>query len=167
MTAVLALGGYEVILTVHIVAVVAAFGLPLAYPLVVPYARANHPRAMPAIHDIQHKFNNRITATGTVVILLAGGYLAGDGDFFGEVWVIVPLIILFVIGGVGGAIVVPATRKLAELAQRDLSRGDAPGGAFAFSDEYDSEYRRYINAERFLGVLVIVAIFFMAAKPFS
>lgn len=158
---------YDVALAVHIMAVVAAFGLPLAYPLVVPYARRNHPRAMPAVHDLQHTFNNRITAVGTVAILLIGAYLASDGDYWGEVWVIVPLVILFVIGGVGGAIVVPSTRKLAELAQRDLSRGDAPGDAFTFSDEYETEFARYLRAEQFLAVLVLIAIFFMAAKPFA
>jgi predicted integral membrane protein DUF2269 len=158
---------YDVALAVHIMAVVAAFGLPLPYPLLVPYARRNHPQAMPAVHDIQHRFNNRITAVGTVVILLVGGYLAGDADVFGEVWVIVPLIILFVIGGVGGAIVTPATRKLGELASRDLSRANAPGDAVTFSDEYDREYERYLRAEILLGALVLVAIFFMAAKPFA
>ncbi|MEJ7893642.1 MAG: DUF2269 family protein [Solirubrobacteraceae bacterium] len=163
----LAVAFYDVALAVHIMAVVAAFGLPLAYPLMVPYARRHHPRAMPAVHDLQHRFNNRITAVGTVVILLIGAYLAGDRDYFSEVWVIVPLIILFIIGGVGGAIIVPATRKLHELAQRDVTRGDAPGDAFTFSEEYDREFARYLRAEQFLGVLVLVAIFFMTAKPFA
>ncbi len=162
-----ALAVYDVALAVHIMAVVAAFGLPLAYPLLVPYARASHPRAMPAIHDIQHRYNNRITAIGTVVVLLVGLYLASDIDAFGEVWVIVPVLILFIIAGVGGAIVTPATRKLAELAKRDVARAEAPGDTFTFSEEYDAVYARYLTAERFLGVLVLVAIFFMAAKPFA
>lgn len=158
---------YDVALAVHIMAVVAAFGLPLAYPLLVPYARRNHPRAMPAVHDIQYKLNNRITAPGTVVILLVGAYLASTEDYFGEVWVIVPLVILFVIGGIGGAIIVPATRKLSELAQRDLSRSSAPGDAITFSEEYEQEYAKYRRFEILLGVLVLVAIFFMTAKPFA
>jgi len=163
----LAVAFYDVALAVHIMAVVAAFGLPLAYPLMVPYARRHHPRAMPAVHDIQYKLNNRITAPGTVVILIVGGYLAATEEYFGEVWVIVPLVILFVIGGIGGAVIVPATRKLSELAQRDLSRSGAPGDAVTFSEEYDREYARYMGFERLLGVLVLVAIFFMTAKPFA
>ena len=163
-----AIAVYDVALAVHIMAVVAAFGLPLAYPLLVPYARRNHPRAMPAMHDIQHRFNNRITAVGhACVILLVGAYLASDIDAWGELWVIVPFLILLVIGGVGGAIVVPSTRKLAELSKRDLSRADAPGNEVTFSDEYDREFARYLRAEQFLGVLVLVAIFFMTAKPFA
>lgn len=156
---------YDVVLAVHIMAVVAAFGLPLAYPVLVPYARRQHPTAMPAVHDIQHRLNNRITAVGTVVVLLAGGYMAADIDALGELWVIVPLVILFVIGGIGGAIVVPSTKKLSELAQRDLSRADAPGDAVTFSDEYEQEYARYMRFETLLAALVLTAIFFMAVKP--
>lgn len=162
-----AIAVYDVAVAVHIMAVVAAFGLPLAYPLLIPYARRNHPRAMPAVHDIQHRFNNRITAIGTVVILLVGSYLASEIDAWGEPWVLVPFAILLVIGAVGGMVVVPATRKLAELAKRDLSRADAPGDAVSFSEEYEREYARYLRAEQFLGILVLVAIFFMAARPFA
>jgi hypothetical protein len=163
---VLALSTYSVVLAIHIMAVVAAFGLPLAYPLLIPYVREHHPRAMPGLHDVQHRLNQRVTGTGTLVILLAGGYLAGKADVFGEVWVIVPIVILFVIGGVGGAVIVPASRKLHELATRDVAAAPADGPV-DFGADYEAEYRRYLNAERLLGLLVLVAIFFMAAKPFA
>jgi hypothetical protein len=61
-----------------------------------------------------------------------------------------------VIGALGGGVVVPATARLSELAREDL------GGT-----EYARVYRRYMAAEVLLGVLVLVAIFFMAAKPFA
>jgi uncharacterized membrane protein len=156
---------YDVVKALHIMAVVGAFGLPLAYPLLVPYARRSHPRAMPAVHDIQHRLNNRVTAPGTVLILLFGAYLATKEDLWSELWVTVPLVILVIIGAIGGAVVVPTTRKLSELAQRDISRAGAPGDAIVFSDEYEAAYRRYMNFEMLLGALVLIAIFFMAAKP--
>ena len=53
-----------------------------------------------------------------------------------------------------GALVVPSTKRLAEL---------APAGGEA----YEAEYRRYMRFETLLAVLVLVAIFFMAAKPFD
>jgi hypothetical protein len=37
----------------------------------------------------------------------------------------------------------------------------------AWSAEYDRVYVRYMAAELLLGALVLVAIFFMAAKPFA
>jgi hypothetical protein len=37
----------------------------------------------------------------------------------------------------------------------------------SWSTDYDRVYARYMVAEVFLGLLVLVAIFFMAAKPFA
>ena len=82
--------------------------------------------------------------------------MASKHDLWGQVWVDVPIAILVVIGALGGGVVVPATARLAELAREDLN------GA-----EYAQVYRRYMTAEITLGVLVLVAIFFMAAKPFA
>jgi hypothetical protein len=69
---------YDFVKALHIMAVVGAFGLPLAYPLLVPYARRSHPRAMPAVHDIQHRLNNRVTALSVCAELSA----LGDPDAF-------------------------------------------------------------------------------------
>jgi hypothetical protein len=71
-----------------------------------------------------------------------------------------------VTGGVGGAVIVPATRRMTDLARADLAA--VPEGAdVIWSPEYEAVYRRYLAAEILLGVLVLVAIFFMAAKPFG
>ena|SRR5689334_15146715 len=148
--------GYDVVKAVHIMAVVAAYGLPLAYPFFLPYVRRRHPEAMAGVHDVQHRLNQVITGPGTVLILLLGAYMASKYHLWGEPWVIVPLSIIVVIGALGGGVVVPSTARLSELAREDL------GGA-----EYASVYRRYMAAEIVLGVLVLVAIFFMAAKPFA
>jgi uncharacterized membrane protein len=156
---------YDVAKALHILAVVGAFGLPLAYPLLVPYARRAHPQAMPAVHDIQYRLNQRVTAPGTVLILLFGAYMASKEDLWGETWVTIPLIILLAIAGIGGALVVPATKRLAELARRDLTRAEAPGDTVSFSADYDREYRRYLQLETLLGALVIVAVVFMTTKP--
>src|SRR4051812_8994776 len=151
-----AVAGYDVVKAFHIMAVVAAYGLPLAYPLLLPYVRRRHPEAMAGVHDVQHRLNQRVTGPGTVLILVFGIYMASKHDLWGEAWVIVPIVIIAVIGAVGGGLIVPATARLSELAREDL------GGA-----AYAREYRRYMAAEVLLGVLVLVAVFFMAAKPFA
>jgi uncharacterized membrane protein len=151
-----ALVGYDAVKAFHIMAVVVAYGLPLAYPLLLPYVRRHHPEALSGVHDVQHRLNQRVTGPGTVLILLFGAYMASKHHLWGEPWVVVPLAILVVIGALGGGVVVPATARLSELARTDL------GGA-----EYAQVYRRYMAAEVTLGVLVLVAIFFMAAKPFA
>jgi hypothetical protein len=50
-------------------------------------------------------------------------------------------------------VIVPATKRLAAL--------DPASG------EYDAVFRRYLAAEIFLAVIVLLAIVAMAAKPFS
>jgi hypothetical protein len=55
---------------------------------------------------------------------------------------------------------------MATLARADVE-ATAPGGTVAWSAEYDRVYSRYMASEVLLGVLVLTAIFFMAARPFS
>jgi hypothetical protein len=156
---------YDVVKALHVMAVVAAFGPPLAYPLYFAYLQRRHPTALGAAHDVQLYINQRVTGTGIGVLLVAGIYLASDADLWSEIWVTVPLVILIIIGGVGGALINPSVKRLFEFAQRDTTRADAPGDTATLSDEYHAEYQRYLRYELLLGVLVLVAIFFMAAKP--
>jgi uncharacterized membrane protein len=154
-----AVTAYSVVLALHIIAVLAAFGLPLAYPLLMPYVRRRHPAAMPGLHDVQHRLNVRLTGPGTALILAFGVYLATRGHHWGELWVTVPLLLLVVIGALGGAVVVPASRQMAALARADVAAG---GG---WSSEYERLYRRYMGVEIVLVTCVLLAVFFMAAKP--
>src|SRR3954471_24449291 len=153
----LAVSSYLVVQALHIMAVVAAYGLPLSYPLLMPYVRRNHPRAMPGLHDVQHRLNQRLTGPGTVLILLFGVYMATKNHYWDELWVQVGLGILLVIAALGGAVVVPASQRMADLARADVDASPA-GGAVAWSADYDRVYSRYMTAEITLGALVLVAI---------
>ena len=161
----LAVTTYSVVMALHIMAVLAAYGLPLAAPLFVPYLRRNHPRAMPGVHDVQHRLNVALTGPATVLIFLFGAYMASKHHLWDEVWVDVPIAIIATIAVVGGY-VVKATERLTELARTDVAAA-GPSGAVTFSADYDAQYRRYLAVETFLGVIVLVAVFFMAAKPFA
>jgi uncharacterized membrane protein len=150
---------YGVVLAVHIMGVVIAFGTLFAYPAFMPWARKNHPEAMPVIHELSARLGRLVVSPGLAVVLICGIYLASDADAWSEVWVSVPLVILIVIGGLGGMFFAPSDRKLSALATRDL----ADGGAL--SAEYDALFRRVAIAGLTVCALVLVAIFFMAAKP--
>ena len=119
---------YDVVKALHIMAVVAAYGLPLAYPLLIPYVRRNNPEALPGVHAVQYRLNKYLTGPGTVVILLAGAYMATVHDLWGEPWVIAGLAIIVVIGGLGGAVVVPNSERL-HLLQRVGAVGALAGAA--------------------------------------
>src|SRR3954452_12304644 len=96
---------YLEVQSVHVMAVWAAYGLPLAYPLLLPYLRRTHPRAMPGVHDVQHRLNLLLTGPGTVLVLGFGLYMAGKEDLFGETWVQVGLGAIALIGLIGGWVV--------------------------------------------------------------
>jgi uncharacterized membrane protein len=150
---------YGVVLAVHIMAVVVAFGTMFAYPAFIPWARKNHPDAMPVVHELSGRIGQRVTSPAMVLVLICGAYLASDADAWSEVWVSVPLVILIVIGGLGGMFFAPNERKLGALATRDLANGGE------LSAEYDALFRRVAIAGLIVCALVLVAIFFMAAKP--
>jgi uncharacterized membrane protein len=144
---------YTVVVALHIIAVIAAYGLPLTAPVIVPYVRRNHPDALHGLHAAQHFVNNAITGPFTVLVLAFGIYLATDGDRWGDPFVAIGIAAIVLIALVGGGVIVPAVKALTGL---DPS-----------SAEYDRVYRRYLRAESFLGVVVLLTIFVMAAKPFS
>ena len=150
---------YSVVLAVHIMAVVIAFGTSFAYPAFMPWARKNHPQAMPVIHAMSDRLGRLVMSPAMVIVLLAGIYLASDADAWSETWVSVPLVILIVIGGMGGMFFAPNERKLGELATRDLANGGE------LSAEYDALFKRVAVAGLVVCALVLIAIFFMAAKP--
>src|SRR4051794_18363470 len=144
---------YTVVVALHIIAAFLAFGLPLTYPLWLPYLRRHHPEALPGVHVIQYRLNLALTGPGTIALLAAGIYLATDRHLWGEFFVTAGVVAIAIIALVGGGVIVPATRELATL---------DPAGA-----QYDRVYRRYLAAEALLGAVVVLAIFVMAAKPFS
>jgi uncharacterized membrane protein len=156
----LAITFYSVVLSVHIMAVVVAFGVSFAYPAFMPWARRAHPDAMPVIHALSGRLGRLVMSPAMVLVLLCGIYLASDADVWSEVWVTVPLVILIVIGGLGGMFFAPSERRLAALAERDLA-----GGSGQLSPEYDELFRRVAFAGYVTMALVLIAIFFMAAKP--
>lgn len=159
MTAAITL--YLVIKALHVMAAFAAYGLPFAYPFLIPYLRRNHPRTLPGVHDVQHRLSVALTGPGTVALFAFGVYMASKDDLWGESWVMVGVTILAIIAIAGGGIV-KWTKELSELARSDV---DAGGDTVVFSAEYDRVYQRYLITEATLGALVLVAIFFMVVKP--
>jgi uncharacterized membrane protein len=150
---------YDVVLTVHILAVVVAFGVVFAYPLLDAQIRQAGPEALPGLHRLHLALAQRLITPAMVVVLLAGLYLAIDRYDLGDPWISATLTILVVLFGLVGAVLTPTDRRLAELAERD--RG-ASGGA---SEDYAREARKAAIAGSLALALVVVAIFLMTAKP--
>jgi hypothetical protein len=144
---------FDVVLWLHVTAVVTAFGALFAYPVFLA-VNAGLPIAQRAgFHRLQIAFSKRVTGPAIAVVLLAGIYLASDADVWSKDWVTVPLILLIVIAGMG-----------ATLLRRNEERLIAASEA---GDE--AAYAATLAALRNWTVLTIaliaVAIFFMTVKP--
>ncbi|HSS57883.1 MAG TPA: hypothetical protein VLK59_07725 [Solirubrobacteraceae bacterium] len=137
---------YDVVLSIHVMAVVAAFGVWFAYPLLVVRGDA-------AAHRAQVRVARMVVTPAGSLALLAGVYLASDRSYWSEVWVSVPLVILIVLLGITGAYFIPRQERLAELAE-------AGGGP-----EYAALAVQVARVAFASAGLVVVAIFFMVAKP--
>ena len=150
----LAIQFYDVVVSVHVAAIVIAFGVTFAYPVMGPFIGQNAPQATAAFHRLQEKLGKVLITPFAVLAFVTGIYLAADADVFDKLWVTVPMIILIVLLGLGGAFFAPNSKKLAELAESE------PGGPayFALLD-------RVKKVGILADVLVLTAIFFMVAKP--
>jgi hypothetical protein len=161
----LAVRFYDAVVALHVMAVFVAFGVTFAYAVLVPYITTNYPHAVPALYSAMAAISTRLITPAATVALLLGAYLATDAEVWDEVWVTVPLVIIIVLLGMTGAVFAPTERKLAAATQRDVDA--AAGGQITWSPEVASLARREATAGAIAALLVLLAIYFMVAKPFA
>ena len=154
---------YDVVLSVHVMAIVLAFGVTFAYPLLFTYIQRQNPRVLPALHEAQDRVGKFLITPAATLALATGAYLASDRHYWKESWVTVPLVILVVLLGLGGAFFAPTERKAAAAAARDVAA--AGEGPVTLSAEYLALARRISIVGAAASLSVLVAIFFMVAKP--
>jgi small-conductance mechanosensitive channel len=154
----------QVVLFLHIAAVVVAFGVTFAYPIIVPATIRKAPRHAAWLHQMQHQIGQMIITPAAALVLLTGIYLAADLDVFSEWWVGVPLVAILVILGLGGAYFSPRDKKLAELAERDIAAA-GPDGEIAWSQEYQDLGRQVGMVGSLVSLLVLIVIFIMVVGP--
>ncbi|HEX4564401.1 MAG TPA: DUF2269 family protein [Solirubrobacteraceae bacterium] len=162
MTAPLA-SAYDVVLGVHILAVVIAFGVTFAYPIIFAVGARIDPRSVPTLHRIELATERILVSGGLVLVLGAGIFLASDGHHWSEFFVQWGIGAVVVIGAVVGAVMIPATKRAAELADRDIAA--ARDGEIEMSGEYQAVVRRLNVVGSALSLLVVATVFIMAIKP--
>lgn len=159
---ILAFGFYDVILFVHILAVVVAFGVVFTYPVLDALARRANVRDLASLHRFQAFLSQRVVTPAMVVVLAAGIYLAADRWEFSDFWISATFLILIVLFGLVGAVLAPTERRLAELAERDVSA--LGSGEEKMSTEYEAQARRLQIFGGLSTVLIVIAIFLMSTK---
>jgi hypothetical protein len=154
---------YNVVLAVHIMAVVFAFGATLAYPVLLGTIAKADSRALPALYKALHAISTRVIMPGLALVVICGIYMASDAKLWSEFFVQWGLGAVIVIGAVEGMFLSPNERKLCEVADRDLTAsGDGP---FAPSAEHDALVKRIGAVGALMDLIVLVTILFMAIQP--
>ena len=153
--------GYKIALFLHILAVVLAFGPTFGYGFFVAAAEGSAPKSVPTVLRGVQTVDRYLVQPGLIVLLLAGIYLLADGPWdAGDAFISIGFLAIIVLFGLSHGFFRPQTAKALELAERDLKAGDT------LSDEYSAVSKRLENAGKLAGLIVVVAIFFMAYKPF-
>jgi hypothetical protein len=159
----LAVALWEVVLALHIIAVVFAFGATFAYPVLLGAVAKADPRALPAIYRALHAISQRVIMPGLAAVMVFGIYLASHLQLWSSFFVQWGLGVAIVIGAVEGAYLGPREQRLIEVADRDVAAVGA-GGTVTFSPEHDSLVRRIGGIGALMDLLVVLTIYFMVTQ---
>jgi uncharacterized membrane protein len=154
---------YEVILAVHIMAVVVAFGVTFAYPIMFAVAARADPRSLPVMHRVEYTIERFLINPGLLVVLAAGIYLASEGHHWSEFFVQWGLAAVIAIGAAVGAVMIPTAKRAETLAARAVAAGG--DGPVEIGTEYQALARRLSTVGALLSLLVLITILFMVVKP--
>jgi uncharacterized membrane protein len=145
---------------IHVTAAVVGFGATFAEAVTFPVAMKLDKRHLPYVHKLQLFINQRLATPALVVILITGFYQVSEGNWsMGDAWISFTLLIVIVLGGLLGAYFIPTDRRLFAQVTKDLAETGEP------SKEYLADVRREGVLGMITGILIIVALFLMIAKP--
>ncbi|MGH2864571.1 MAG: hypothetical protein ACRDJX_04910 [Solirubrobacteraceae bacterium] len=150
---------YEVVLAVHVMAVVVAFGVTFAFPILFAVAGRHDPRSLPILHRIEYTLERVLINPGLALVVIAGVYLASKGHYWSEFFVQWGLGVALVIGALVGSVMIPGAKRAQTLAARDVAAGG--DGKAELSEEYRALARRLSSVGGLLSTLVLITILFM------
>jgi hypothetical protein len=152
---------YIFVLAAHIAAVVIAFGVTFAYPVMYTVGTRREPRSMPGFHRIQDMVGKTVITPFLALALLCGIYLASDHHWWSFFFVQWGFAVIILVGGLGGAFFAPQERKLAEIAEHDVAA--AGDGEVVWSPEYKAIRNRVAVVNYGANILILLTIYFMTA----
>jgi uncharacterized membrane protein len=151
---------FEVILAIHIMAAVVAFGVTFAYPIMFAVGAKHDPRSLPVLHKIEYTIERWLINPGMLVLFAAGIYLASKLHQWSAFYVQWGFAVVIVIGALVGSVMIPTAKKAAAIAERDIAASS--GEKIELSEEYQGLVRRLTRVGGTLSLLVLVTIYFMA-----
>jgi uncharacterized membrane protein len=155
---------YTLVLFLHIVAAVIAFGATFAFPIIDLTIRRVDLRGLPVWHEAQNQIGLKLITPGAILILITGIYMAVDRwDDFGGFWFSAAGVIVVILLGLGHGFFAPTARKMRAQAETDLAAGAVERGTMS------TEYEAFAARTRAVGILssllVLLALLLMVWKP--
>jgi hypothetical protein len=144
-------------------AVVVAFGVTCAYPIMFAVTARHGARSLPLVHRIEYTIERFLINPGLVLVLAAGIFLASHGHHWSEFFVQWGIAAVIVIGALVGSVMIPTAKRAAQIAERDITA--AGPSELEMSKEYQALARRLATVGSLLSALVLITILFMATKP--
>jgi uncharacterized membrane protein len=154
---------YDFSVWLHVSAVVVGFGATFAEAIAFPLAMKVGVRHLPFVHRLGVAINQYMATPALALIIVTGIYQTADRWEFGDFWISATFLIALVLGGLTGAYFIPGERRLAVQVEREIAA--ARDGEVVLSEEYQRLTRRMAMVGTLAGVLVLLAVFFMVAKP--
>jgi predicted integral membrane protein DUF2269 len=150
---------YSLSVFVHVSAVVVGFGATFAEAIMFPVAMKAGVRHLPYVHKLQLAINQRLATPALAIVILTGLYQTSERWEWDVAWINATFVIVLVIGGLLGGYFIPADRRLAAQAERELAEtGEV-------SEDYLRQARREGMVGALTGLLLIAAVFLMVTKP--
>jgi uncharacterized membrane protein len=159
-----AISTFDISVFIHVAAVVVGFGATFAEAIAFPVAMKLDPRHLPYVYALQLAINRWFVGPAMIVIILTGFYQVSEGGFsFGDFWISATFAIVIVIGGIVGAYFIPTDRKLMAMVTAEIAAAGA--GPITLSEDFQKRSRNEGIVGTITGILVLVAVFLMVAKP--
>ena len=151
----LAVQFYDVVLWLHVLAFFIAFGPTYAYGLFMAAAGKAGPNAVAEAVRAMMTWSRVAITTGAIVLLITGSYLAADGPWeFSDFFVSWGFLAVLLVLGLTHAYFIPKDRQV--LALIESGRGE----------EAQAVGQQAAKVGAGLGVVIILTIYVMTAKPF-
>lgn len=165
---VLAVSFPQVVLAIHILAVVIGFGSVFAYPVLFAAAARHDPAVTPWLLRTRQRLGRYLVNPGLLVVVIAGIYLASKLDQWSNFYVGWGIAAAVVLGTLEGSFIIRPAGQLATLAERDLAATAVPAGgqrtSATWSPEYTAGIRRFTLVGNGMAAIVILTVFFMSIQ---
>jgi hypothetical protein len=158
----LAVAFYEVVIALHILAVVFAFGATFAYPVIFAVA-AKEPRSLPTVYRAIHAISRRVIGPGLALVVIFGIYLASKLHLWSSFFVQWGLGVAIVIGAIEGAYLGPREKRLIAISEAEVAAA-GPDGEIVQGAEHKSLARSVGIVGALMDVLVVLTIYFMVTR---